>query len=346
MESRKDFNSFEFPVLSADWMWRAASDDFSQETPKPESATAVGIWLKASMINHSCYTSVRRSFVGDMMIWRAERDISVDTELHFGYVHSFREYDHRQEQLANYGFACGCELCHAQRNTSNAKLEERDAKIFEMIECNKRSMPVNSYFTLIQEIEITYDLPPTQEPRLHLIVPIITLMRACKVANDVVALMRLGLIFLRGLGFQVYVTNDHWAIMHWGFMADEVVWVLTELIQVFETKEPKLCKDLYKDLKTAYIITAGEAESFEGFCAQSGLAQVEKPLDDLEKKTEESVMVKDGKKGSMMMQKAKEAEEVKASANNDAMKQSTSEKSDIAHTLLSLRNMSPKSDEE
>lgn len=45
-----------------------------------------GVWPLASYINHSCYSNVRRSFIGDMMIVRATQDLIANTELVFWYT--------------------------------------------------------------------------------------------------------------------------------------------------------------------------------------------------------------------------------------------------------------------
>jgi SET domain-containing protein len=42
-----------------------------------------GVWPLASYINHSCFSNVRRSFIGDMMIVRATQDLRANTELLF-----------------------------------------------------------------------------------------------------------------------------------------------------------------------------------------------------------------------------------------------------------------------
>ena len=84
-----------------------------------------GIWLKASYVNHSCYPTVRRSFIGDMIIFRAQANIPANTELKFGYLSGLEEYDERQEKLRKYGFDCACQICVAEKNTPAANIKER-----------------------------------------------------------------------------------------------------------------------------------------------------------------------------------------------------------------------------
>lgn len=71
-------NSFGCPLNSRE----------SHINPTPEKNRAFhssGIWPQASYINHSCLSNARRSFVGDMMIVRASRNLPPDTELTWWY---------------------------------------------------------------------------------------------------------------------------------------------------------------------------------------------------------------------------------------------------------------------
>lgn len=42
-----------------------------------------GIWPIASRINHACLSNCRRSFIGNMLLVRATRDMDAGTELFF-----------------------------------------------------------------------------------------------------------------------------------------------------------------------------------------------------------------------------------------------------------------------
>ena len=60
---------------------------FSHHSPEQQERQkhhhTTGIFLKASLINHSCHNNARRSFIGDMIIVRAAKDIPADTEISF-----------------------------------------------------------------------------------------------------------------------------------------------------------------------------------------------------------------------------------------------------------------------
>ncbi|KFY88611.1 hypothetical protein V500_06244 [Pseudogymnoascus sp. VKM F-4518 (FW-2643)] len=81
VERTISFNSFGCPLSSMNS--QAKVRDHKDE---PESAFhSTGIWIQASYINHSCTSNARRSFIGDMMIVRATRDLKKGTELSFWY---------------------------------------------------------------------------------------------------------------------------------------------------------------------------------------------------------------------------------------------------------------------
>ena len=86
-----------------------ACDSAVNVSPEP----ADGLWHMASMFNHSCLPSATYSWIGDLMIVRANRDIEVDEEITIAYVAITETYEDRQHRLAKFGFLCSCQLCHA-----------------------------------------------------------------------------------------------------------------------------------------------------------------------------------------------------------------------------------------
>jgi hypothetical protein len=101
-------NVFGCPVTTLKSHTEVTSDNFSKENANFHSC---GIWVKASYINHSCLGNVRRSFIGDMMIVRAAKDLDVGTELMFPYEAPEGIYTSETERkFKNWGFVCTCAL--------------------------------------------------------------------------------------------------------------------------------------------------------------------------------------------------------------------------------------------
>lgn len=87
---------------------------------------AKGLWAHSSLMNHSCVPNTMRSFVGDMLICRATRDISENEELFQQYVPVKTLVDVRNREFEEgWGFECRCGLCEGERKSSEERLKKR-----------------------------------------------------------------------------------------------------------------------------------------------------------------------------------------------------------------------------
>ncbi|KAI5357201.1 putative SET domain, tetratricopeptide-like helical domain superfamily [Septoria linicola] len=106
---------------------KVPSDD-----PVPTAKDQIpGLWLKASMFNHSCLPNVTWSWIGDLFIARADRAIAADEELTIAYVPNTYAHERRSRILQSHNsFECYCPLCVADKNTSDvdkaARLKVQD----------------------------------------------------------------------------------------------------------------------------------------------------------------------------------------------------------------------------
>ena len=130
VQNRIIYNAFGFPSNTYEFHWKSghAPDDL-----KDEESGSIGIWIRASYINHSCYPLVRRSYIGDMMIFRAQADIPADTELKFGYISCLENYEQRQKMLRKWDFQCECQVCLAEKEYPHEKVTKRTEIIGEII---------------------------------------------------------------------------------------------------------------------------------------------------------------------------------------------------------------------
>ena len=284
VQYRITYNAFAFPILSKDWIWRVKRDPSSPKKDAEHGLNSIGMWLKASYINHSCYATVRRSFIGDMMVWRAQVDIAPNTELKSSYISGTQDYAGRQEVLGKYGFTCECQICFSEKETPPESIKDRDMIMLEIIKCFENPTPtdIDIYFALLGKMQSTYIFPPSHEPRCSLILPVMNLMDVCRSENMLAPLLKLGITLLQGLGFELDVTLSRWRIKTWGYMCDEIVPVLADLWQACGTMQPRLCEGLERDLKIAYTIMAGEVESFEGMYGSARPEKLEERLREME----------------------------------------------------------------
>lgn len=93
------------------------------EAPASHYASC-GLWPLASRMNHSCLPNCRRSFIGDMLILRATRDLAAGAELEISYRGGSRALaaSDRKWLMDTWGFACRCELCTSSHASPSDKL--------------------------------------------------------------------------------------------------------------------------------------------------------------------------------------------------------------------------------
>ncbi|KAK7995557.1 hypothetical protein PG990_014330 [Apiospora arundinis] len=87
-----------------------------------------GVWPHASTINHACNANSKRSYLGDLMIIRATKDIKKGDEITIAYVNLFACGDTEQLRTAlkqDYKFQCQCIMCEADDQCPPSLLTKR-----------------------------------------------------------------------------------------------------------------------------------------------------------------------------------------------------------------------------
>ncbi|CAD6594550.1 MAG: hypothetical protein ASARMPREDX12_009538 [Alectoria sarmentosa] len=262
VQHRIIYNAFGFPSLTYEYHWKSGH---TPDDLKDEDDGSIGIWVRASYINHSCYPLVRRTYIGDMMIFRAQADIPADTELKFGYISCLEKYEERQKMLEKWGFRCECQVCLAEKEYSHKKVKKR-AKITEdIIKHFEKNTPTDLgvYNTLLDALDSTYINPSIIEPRKAMVGPIINLISACHSDGLATQLIELTLLMLNALGFETEITATSFKMTRWGFMVDEVVVALADMCDGYAAANPTLYDDVLEVAKTAYEIMCGERVSWD-----------------------------------------------------------------------------------
>jgi hypothetical protein len=178
----------------------------------PSGRMAKGLWLHSSYMNHSCVPNSMRSFLGDLLISRATRDIAEGEELSQQYVPVKALSDVRQAQfVAGWGFACRCALCEAESRGSKEMLRKRK-EVLGRIErfCgkkppNKGLMPDSAIRTVDRLLKQLEELHETEVyagvPRLALVYPVNWLIEAHRGRRAHAKVVRYALQLLREFGF-------------------------------------------------------------------------------------------------------------------------------------------------
>lgn len=80
----------------------------------------IGIWLQASRMNHACNSNTTRTFLGDLMVVRATKDIAKDGEITLSYFDPGNIPS--EQQKAWWGFVCSCTVCVANADAEGASV--------------------------------------------------------------------------------------------------------------------------------------------------------------------------------------------------------------------------------
>jgi SET domain len=215
-----------------------------QQRMKEKSTTNVteekfhscGVWETASYINHSCNCNATRSFIGDMMIVRASRDLPPDTEVVFGYQSDCIDYKERQEKLQQWNFKCDCIICKTYQNTKKNILTRRKTLKADGLDLLKRfeRSKASNIEDIIDKLCATYKEPAHEVPRLgtwdfQLFLPMMYFRERQfeKVVDfSLKALESLGFVTEDGIIPRSSIVSLN--IKKWGLMTDGVIdcWVI------------------------------------------------------------------------------------------------------------------------
>ena len=236
---------------------------------------ACGLYVKTSYVNHSCYSNARRSFIGDVLILRATRNIPAGQEISFWYASpkADQDFDTTQEKLQNWDFQCSCEICSHDRETSNGEKRKRAALLKEWDVAAKHVVGETGLANierLLAAIEQTYTVPAAMAPRLALWDPYLALTRVYVSNESPERTITTAWKVLAALGFVVKRDSSSifspFEVEQWGLMVDPLIetwlhlWLSYGLLRPLQ---PMLGARAEHYAKITYRICIGEDESFE-----------------------------------------------------------------------------------
>jgi tetratricopeptide (TPR) repeat protein len=141
---------------------------------------SVGVWILASYFNHACDANAHRSFMGDIMVVRAGKDIKKDEEISIAYRAPEFDYDKTQEELQKiWKFKCDCTICTAEAKTPAPQRKERKALVKEIaafLDSHRKAIDYCSDKATIAKAEKLYTkLEATYDKKVFTNVPRIAL---------------------------------------------------------------------------------------------------------------------------------------------------------------------------
>lgn len=238
----------------------------------------------ASYINHSCISTARRAFIGDMMIARATQDLAPDTEITWWYYipKSSGKLGERQKELNHWGFSCSCALCEDEANTNAAVLAKRK-KLLQQY-ARSRLSDLKTVLTTAEEfinaMDATYARPASEVPRLavweSMHRPIKWVLDNPKARVNTSAI-KLILLALKSLGYVIdggipmdstvgkSSGNVVLVVRHWGLLLDGVPALWKYLGDLYRILAPELVGPAEEYARATYRMVNGEDETFESY---------------------------------------------------------------------------------
>ncbi|KAF5581687.1 unc-45 like b [Fusarium pseudoanthophilum] len=277
VEKILSLNSFGAPRSTRDfcgnnvWSGNPAPEVCASTRERP-LFTSVGVWLLAARINHSCVGNCRRSFIGDMAIIRAARDIPADTELTIPYRPSTNSesYQDVQKGLARWGFKCDCELCKDRLKTTEAVRVRRKelSKEFNKQLPSDQEFDLDKATKLLRVIEKTYSGKPAKQIRWCIADLYAYVGIRCRQDGDFVRAAEMLIKGLETMGFVILATppddgsaRARFEVKQWGMMEHHIPWLFFQLIECYDEINPHLVPVAEHYAQLAYSIIVGEGDS-------------------------------------------------------------------------------------
>ena len=250
---------------------RAEVEKTIAEAPLTGTPKGSGLWIMPSYINHSCWPNSVRSFLGNLLIVRAARDIPEGEEISINYIENESGVQERQKAFySEWGFNCKCTFCEieaAEPQKVQDKRQELVEKALKFDAYFKQSVKINSgmapLITLIKGIEATYSKPEFIHPRVPLLSPTHILQAFLVRAERPADVFFLAKQALNGLGFKITTKKGKVVIERYGYMCYPVIRMFVHVITAGAMAGDLLTAILWRDVAVkVYEVLAGERESF------------------------------------------------------------------------------------
>lgn len=249
--------------------------DFHNGESKDQEKDAhgtTGIWLLASRINHSCVGNCRRTFIGDMQIVRATRDIPAGTELQFTYrpAKAMESYEEVQEGLKHWGFLCECKLCRERKTTPRTILKERAAlrKLFGKAITGPGPTKITKSSAILEKMEKTYSTTNSSPIRMELWDPYLAVGGHLLAAHRSAEAVKMIVKGFEAMGYSISIQiptkkqrESRLEVERWGIVNELIPWVFVRLFEACSAVAPELCGHAKHYAEISYTMVVGEKET-------------------------------------------------------------------------------------
>lgn len=234
-----------------------------------------GFWIHTSYINHECLPNSVRTFIGDVLLLRATRDINAGEEITAQYIAPELTIEDRQQRfLGTWGFKCDCNLCTLDENVERNQERER-MTIFEGLKSTAQKLgnkptvtALKKFARRLRDLESTYDNTIYAElPRLCLIHPTLFLTEAWRTLKNTDKMIDSATKLLKNFGILTQVNGNVFEIRkNSGLVNVEAVRALKYMAEGYDNKGMvELATDIKATAKVWFRVITGADVGAEKF---------------------------------------------------------------------------------
>ena len=228
-----------------------------------------------SYINHSCLPNSVRTFLGDVLLLRATRNIAEGEEITAQYVAPELVLEERQHKfMGTWGFACDCTLCTVDARVGN-KVEGERMVIFEELKSVAQKLgntptvtALKKFAKRLRNLEALYNEDTYAElPRLCLVHPTLFLTEAWRALKNMDKMLESATKLLKYFGILVRSEGDKLEVRKkYGLVNVETVRALKYMAEGYESKGMEaLAGEVRKVARVWFMIITGTDVGFEDF---------------------------------------------------------------------------------
>jgi len=231
-----------------------------------------GLWRLASYVNHSCEFNAQHSFIGDMLILRASKDLPPDMEITIRYRERNNDCS-KVNYFKDRGFSCTCDICISIASTSDATLAKRARLVKEtraFVQNPKERNPEQVRDKIVA-LQKTYSKPAIAVPRFSLLEVKFALARIFDKGHLPINAAEVALECFQICGYLISggrieepMAPEPGPILirRWGMMDFKLMQCWMILSRSYRLKAPSLVAPARKYAKLFYRICVGEDETF------------------------------------------------------------------------------------
>lgn len=238
----------------------------------------IGVWSFISHINHSCISNSCRSFIGDMQIVRATKDLEAGTEVYAWYYDpmQFESIDQAQKHMSKWDFTCDCAFCIDRQMTTKKEHLKRESLLKDLnrfLDNGAKKDNILGAQKTLERLTETYSAA-AKEPgavRLELWGPCFILAKMLRIMEKPSEAIETVLKGLEALGFVISAnptrvvaksSKPELRIRQWGLVDTLCVDAFHILHEAYRKIAPENSKAARDYMEVAYSMLVGEKDTF------------------------------------------------------------------------------------